>query len=347
MPGVLQIGGARLSPQFGPWHRYPDEPPMGAAVAEEDQPREDGVSTVAAAAPPVGSYPPAVAPYPPPVSPFPLSNGSPSHWNGSSTGTAPPPLAIPSTETEDLSADPSPSTAAAPSSSAAPATPSTGPAPEPFILHGLLLLESDGDDPVDIDSLTFTDDGIGVTRTRGEQARVLPWTSVAAHVVEAWGGGVIPEWWVDPELNRRSVNDGPSDSVVDPGATNRALPHSEAGALIGIKTQFGTYRFLLPGGDARQLARQVTAFAVRNQGPAGASSVTRVVAWGLDAERRKVKRRPKRAVTWSNVQPFLVVALIVFIATAVTLILLQSAGTIHLPFLGGSGPAMVGLFRTQ
>ncbi len=323
-------------------------------MAEEDQPREDGVSAVAAAAPPVGSFPPPVAPYPPPVSPFPPSNGSSSHSNGSSTGTVPPPLAIPSTETTDLSADPSPSTAAAPSSSPAPATPSTGPAtsstapaPEPFILHGLLLLESDGDDPVDIDSLTFTDDGIGVTRTRGEQARVLPWTSVAAHVVEAWGGGVIPEWWVDPELNRRNVNDGLSGSVVDPGATNRALPHSEAGALIGIKTQFGTYRFLLPGGDARQLARQVAAFAVRNQGPAGASSVTRVVAWGLDAERRKVKRRPKRAVTWSNVQPFLVVALIVFIATAMTLILLQSAGTIHLPFLGGPGTATVGLLRTQ
>jgi len=230
-----------------------------------------------------------------------------------------------------------------PSPSAAPAPE----APEPFIVHGLLLLESDGNDPVDIDSLTFTDDGIGVIRTRGEQARVLPWTSVAAHVIEAWGGGVIPEWWVDPELNRRSVSNGPTGSVIDPGATNRALPHSESGALIGIKTQFGTYRFLLPGGDARELARRVAAFAVRNQGPAGASSVTRVVAWGLDAERRKVKRRPKRTVTWSNVQPFLVVALIVFIATAVTLVLLQSAGTIHLPFLGGPGPATVGLLRTR
>jgi hypothetical protein len=210
-----------------------------------------------------------------------------------------------------------------------------------------LLLESDGDDPVDIDSLTFTDDGIGVSRTRGEQSRVLPWTSVATHVIEAWGGGVVPEWWVDPELNRRSVSDGPNGSVIDPGATNRALPHSEAGALIGIKTQFGTYRFLLPGGDARELARRVAAFAVRNQGPTGASSVTRVVAWGLDAERRKVKRRPKRTVTWSNVQPFLVVALVVLIATAVTLILLQSAGTIHLPFLGGTGPATVRLLRIQ
>jgi hypothetical protein len=245
---------------------------------------------------------------------------------------------------------PSPSVAPGPSVAPAPA-----PAAEPFIVRGLLLLEADGSDPVDIDSLTFTDDGIGVIRTRGEQARVLPWTSVAAHLIEAWGGGVIPEWWVDPELNRASLSDGESDglddgpnrSVIDPGATNRALPHAESGALIGIKTQFGTYRFLLPGGDAPELARRVAGFAVRNQGPIGASSVTRVVAWGVDVERRKVKRRPKRTVTWSNVQPFLVVALVVFIATAVTLILLQSAGTIHLPFLGGPGPATVALLRTR
>jgi len=329
---------------------------MGAAVAEGDQSREDGVSTVAATASPasprssdspllsgslpsspVAPFPPPVAPFTPPVAPFPSSVAPSSPSNGSSAGAAPSPLAIPSAETI-------PSAKAADSSPDPPSW--TTPAPEPFILHGLLLLESDGDDPVDIESLTFTDDGIGVTRTRGEPARVLPWTSVVAHVVEAWGGGVIPEWWVDPELNRRTASDGPSGTVIDPGATNRALPHSEAGALVGIKTQFGTYRFLLPGGDARELARRVAAFAVRNQGPTGASSVTRVVAWGLDAERRKVKRRPKKTVTWSNVQPFLVVALVVLIATAVTLILLQSTGTIHLPFLGGPGPATVRLLRT-
>ena len=39
---------------------------------------------------------------------------------------------------------------------------------------------------------------------------------------------------------------------------------------------------------------------------------------------------------WSKIQPYLVVLLIVFIATSVTLILLQSSGAIHLPFLGGA-----------
>jgi hypothetical protein len=33
-----------------------------------------------------------------------------------------------------------------------------------------------------------------------------------------------------------------------------------------------------------------------------------------------------------------VAALVVFILVAVTLILLQSAGVIHLPYLGGTGP---------
>jgi len=38
---------------------------------------------------------------------------------------------------------------------------------------------------------------------------------------------------------------------------------------------------------------------------------------------------------WSRVRPWLVVLLAVVVATAVTVILLQSAGVIHLPFLGG------------
>jgi hypothetical protein len=47
------------------------------------------------------------------------------------------------------------------------------------------------------------------------------------------------------------------------------------------------------------------------------------------------------------VQPYLVVALVVFIGAAVTLILLQSAGAIHLPFLGGANPGSLGPLRTR
>ena len=150
-----------------------------------------------------------------------------------------------------------------------------------------------------------------------------------------------------PQLNRRRPSPGRFDSVTDPRATNRARLGKEPGALIGIKTATQTYRFLLPGGDAREISRRVTAFAVRFQGPTGASSVTRVVRWGQDAERRRVARSPKKSPTWTKVQPFLVVALILFLAAAVTLILLQSSGAIHLPYLGGIGSGLIGPLRIR
>jgi hypothetical protein len=286
---------------------------MGAAVAEGDQSRRDGAGAAALTSPP-----PVVPPYPP------SADGSPAESS---------PAMVPAEPAVSPPVVPPP-----PVSTPTASGPRADAGPEPFTVERLLLLDSVGTDPVDIDSLTFADDGIGVVRSRGESARVLPWSSVATQMVEAWGGGIIPEWWVDPELNRGEAAEGARSPVLDPGATNRALPQAEAGALICIKASFGTYRFLLPGGDARELSRRVTAFAVRNQGPTGESSVTRVVAWGLDAERRKVARRPKRTASWSRVQPILVVALIVFLFAAATLILLQSAGTIHLPFLGGPAP---------
>lgn len=213
----------------------------------------------------------------------------------------------------------------------------SAPPPEPFRIHNLLLLESQRGSPVEIDTVSFDDNGIGVIQSRGEPARVLPWSSVLTQVVEPWQGGIAPEWWVDPELNQSESMEQSLGSVTDPGATSRALPHVEPGAVIAVQTTSGTHRFLLPGGDPRALARQISAIAVRNRGPSAASSATRVVAWGEDAERRKVERRPEPQITWSKVQPFLVVALILFIAAAVTLILLQSAGTVHLPYLGGNG----------
>ncbi len=225
-------------------------------------------------------------------------------------------------------------------------SPRQGGVSDPLVLEDLLLLDRDGKEPIRIDTLTFADDGIGVTRSRGDGTRILPWSSVVSHVVEAWSGGITPEWWVDPELNQSDPNDRDLSSVTDPGATNRPSPHIEAGALIGIQASSGTYRFLLPGGDARQLSRAINALAVKQHGIAGASSVTRVVAWGQDVERRKVKRKPRRDISWRKVQPFLVVLLILFLAAAVTLILLQSAGTVHLPYLGGNGAGTLGPLKT-
>src|ERR1700683_3721573 len=104
-----------------------------------------------------------------------------------------------------------------------------GAEPLPFSLEGLLLFDSDAGDPVDIDTLTFAEDGIGVVRSRGEQARVLPWSSVVTHGVEAWSGGVVPEWWVDPELDRNGSAGNFYVSVTDPDATSRPIPHVEDG----------------------------------------------------------------------------------------------------------------------
>jgi hypothetical protein len=223
--------------------------------------------------------------------------------------------------------------------------------PAPLRLDGTLLLDSAGNDPVAIEAITFDDEGIGVIRSPGAQPRVLPWSSVSAHVVERWAGGVIPEWWVDPQLNGVDGSGEPTVSITDPGATSRALPHAEPGAVIAIQTPFGTYRFLQPGGDPNQLSNRITDFAVRHQGLSGVPSVTTVARPRRGNDRRQGSRSadtaPDAVSGWPKVQPYLVVALVLLIGTAVTLILLQSAGAIHLPYLGGAGSGMVSPFRTR
>ena len=212
-----------------------------------------------------------------------------------------------------------------------------GPGPKPLTVTGLLLLDPHGYEPTLIDSVVIDDHGIGVVRRRGEQPRLLPWESVVAHAVEPWAGGVIPAWWTDPARQRPDapapVPGGTATTLVEEADTGRRLPHAEAGALISIQTRTGTYRFLRSGGDPSDLARRIGAFAVRHQGPAGLSTVTTVAP-------RRLRRAHRTG--WARVRPFLVVLLVVVVVTAVTLILLQSAGTIHLPFLGGGASAASG-----
>ena len=206
-----------------------------------------------------------------------------------------------------------------------------GPAPKPVTITGLLLLDPHGYDPTHIDSVVVDDTGIGVVRRRGESPRILPWESVVGHAVEPWGGGVIPAWWVDPERNRPDGAPAPLPSVADddagPPPADRRLPHAGAGALISVQTRTGTYRFLRSGADATDLAGRIGTFAVRHRGPAGLSPVTTVAPARL--------RGRIRDTGWARLQPLLVVLLVVVVVTAVTLILLQSAGVVHLPFLGG------------
>lgn len=214
--------------------------------------------------------------------------------------------------------------------------PSPGRGPKPLTVSGLLLLDPRGYDPTRVDSMVVSDVGIGVIRRRGESPRLLPWEAVVAHAVEPWGGGVIPEWWVEPGHQHLEGAAAVSD-LADRGSgalstAQRHLPHAEAGALISIQTRTGTYRFLRSGADPADLAVRIGEFAVRHHGPAGVSTVTTVAS-------ARIRRGYGRRSGWARARPFLVVLLVAFIATAITLILLQSAGMIHLPFLGGGASA--------
>jgi hypothetical protein len=215
------------------------------------------------------------------------------------------------------------------------------PRPLPFRLQHLYLIDGSTSTPVPIASMAFGDDGIGVTRLDGELPRLLPWPSVVAYAVEPWSGGPIPEWWVDPELNRDDPATGPVVVITDPSATSRARVPVDDGALIVVQTQTGIYRFILADADPRGLSLRVGTFAAGHQGPQAVSAGTRAVAWGLDIERRKTVRPPKKPPLWPRIRPFLIVVLVVFVAAAVTVILLQSAGAIHLPLLGGSSGGVV------
>lgn len=184
-------------------------------------------------------------------------------------------------------------------------------------------------------SLTFDVDGVAVSTT-GDPSRTLPWASLSDHAVEPWTGTLIPEWWVDPELG--SPGQSRSDDVIDPEAGLRIVPHTEPGALISLQTPFATYRFLVPGGRAEELAPKVADLTYSHQGPAGAPSATTVRArLGTD-----VVGPPPEGTTWRRAQPILVVLLAILVTTVAVLIVLQSAGTIHLPYLGGTNPALVG-----
>jgi len=206
-------------------------------------------------------------------------------------------------------------------------------------LEGLVLLDSAATEPVPVEAILFADDGIGVIHNRGERPRVLPWSALTAHAVERWVGGPIPDRWLHrpPDDPRPEPWAGPTPAGPAPAPPTPPAPRVAAGALIGIQTSYGTYRFLYPGGDPVDLSQRVTAFAVLHQGPTAASTVTRVVTWGQDVERRQARRAPAKPAGWTRVQPYVVAAALVVVAVVVTLILLQSAGTIHLPLLGGSG----------
>jgi len=220
--------------------------------------------------------------------------------------------------------------------------PDSGPGPKPVTVTGLLLLDPRGYDPTPVDTVVVDDQGIGVLRQRGDAPRVLPWDSVLNHAVEPWAGGVLPEWWGEPSEyavpGPAPVPDLADAEPADLLTAHRHRPYAEAGALISVQTRTGTYRFLRSGGDPVDLAARIGAFAVRHQGPSGLSTVTTVAP-------ARLRRGYGARSGWARVRPYLAVLLVAFALAAITLILLQSAGVVHLPFLGG-GPSS-GLGVTQ
>ena len=206
-------------------------------------------------------------------------------------------------------------------------------------------------DPTTVDSVTFDDRGIGVVRRRGQEPRLLPWESVVAHAVEPWAGGVIPAWWVDPDRQLPDtpapVPGGPTTTLFAEAGTVERAPPRRGRALISVQTRTGTYRFLRPGGDPSDLAAgSPPSPSATGDRPA----CRRSPPWPLGPGSCAVPIGPAGRGSgpgwwccWSC-----------WWSTAVTLILLQSAGVIHLPFLGGGSssartatrPSSTGAVRT-
>jgi len=196
--------------------------------------------------------------------------------------------------------------------------------PRPFTLRGLLLVGPRGEHPVAVDGLTFAADGIAVTRTRGGATRILAWDDVTAHAVEPWPGGTVPARWLTEGI------DESADQIE--GSSDDGMPYVAAGVLLSVQTPAGTYRFVRPGLDPTPVAHRFDSFVVHHHGPQAASSVTRA------AGRSHLMAPPGvRGPVWRRLRPVVIVVAAVLAIALVSLVLLQSAGVIHLPILGGPG----------
>ncbi|MHB1713202.1 MAG: hypothetical protein ACYCV7_17750 [Acidimicrobiales bacterium] len=217
----------------------------------------------------------------------------------------------------------------------------------PFQLDGVIMLGTDGGEPLHVEgvTLTFGHDGIGVIHGRGDHPRLLPWPLLTAHAAEGWSGLITPPWWVDPELNRADDGSDVGGEIIGADSTARSLPRTAAGALLSFRTPLGVHRFLVPGGDPDRLTSQVAAFTRDHQGGTGSSTAVTFFA-GRPSEAggrgsasgRTGRKSGRKGLTWARIRPVLTVILIVCLATIAVLIVLQSAGTVHLPILGGASP---------
>lgn len=168
-------------------------------------------------------------------------------------------------------------------------------------LEGVILLGPDTVAPT-LSGLSLSLDRTGLTvAAAGSGPRLLGW-------------GAIDGWRVDPSID---------------------------GAILSVQIPGRLYRFFTPGQDPAVLTFLVDGIRrPRETGPAEAAAVTAssgatpaAPATGPRAVRGRVRHR----VGFARWHPVLVVLLVVVLAASVALVLAQSAGAIHLPFLGGNG----------
>ncbi len=212
-------------------------------------------------------------------------------------------------------------------------------APQSLRLVDVVLLSDDTRTAV-VDGMVLVIDAQGVTMTYpGERRRtVLPWSLLSTPEVDPWHGEDLPPWWIDPEL-RRNNDDGPETPVTEPRATFRPTPNQVTEAMITLRTPDTSYRLLVPDGDADQLVSMMAGFSLGDSTTplSATSSVDGNPVRANDSASQSGRSSTGTAdATWKRIQPFVVVLMVLILVTMVTLILLQSAGTIDIPILGGA-----------
>jgi hypothetical protein len=106
------------------------------------------------------------------------------------------------------------------------------------------------------------------------------------------------------------------------------------GAAVTVQTAGKVLHFAVPGSDPVAISHGVGQLALMHGGMGTAESAP--VAPG-EADRPAAEMAVVRRGSLEHWQPVLVTLLIVVLATAIALVLAQSAGAIHLPLLGGYG----------
>jgi hypothetical protein len=167
-------------------------------------------------------------------------------------------------------------------------------------------------------------------------------------LLEAAGlAGTVPGVTLD--IDRRGVvlSAGPSGERIVPWADITGWrvdawvrPGEPTGTLISYAAGRATYRIGVPAADVSALGYLVDQLSrgyLTLEPPVGPGppATARVPGERDPADRDPGERSaPGR---FQRIEPVLVALLIVVLVVCITLILLQSAGVIHLPYIGGSG----------